>query len=284
MSRICAPIAIALGAATSGCSTGPARVEAPIEIPIELRGGMPTTTVTVGGKALSLFVDLGGYGAIALTGAELRRVEVRYLADSTRSTNASGEIYESRRFVAPAVSLGGVLLGDLEGNEFVFPETAAPPDRNGYIGFALLSRFLLIVDYPGRSLRLYASGSKDAMTRECGDKLFEIDVVNGIAQSIADTDHGKLVFSWDTGSTRSVIRPSAVGASIQAGAPTLEAAASRAPPHRMAKFVLGSRDFGPQSFLPIDYRGVAVDGVLGTDFFASRVVCLDIGRGKGAVR
>jgi hypothetical protein len=240
---------------------------------------MPTTTVSVGGIELNLFIDLGGYSAIALTESELKRVVVRYLTDSTRSTNASGDIYESRRFVAPSVSLGGVVLGDLEGSEFVFPEAAAPPDRNGFIGFALLSRFLLIVDYPNRSLRLYASGSNDAMIRECGDKSFEIDVVNGIAQSIADTDHGRLVFSWDTGSTRSVVRPSAIGGRVRAGTPVSEAL-----PRTMAKFMLGSRDFGPQSFLPIDYRGVTVDGVLGTDFFASRVVCLDIGRGKGAVR
>ncbi|MDQ6922959.1 MAG: hypothetical protein M3Z74_02215 [Pseudomonadota bacterium] len=246
---------------------------------LELRGGMPTTTVYVGGTPLKLFVDLGGYSAIALTEGELRQVAVRYLTESTRSTNASGDIYETRRFIAPEVSLGGVLLGDLEGSEFVFPETAAPPDRNGYIGFALLSRFLLIVDYPGRSLRLYASGSKEAMIRECGDKSFEIEVVNGVAQTIADTDHGKLVFSWDTGSIRSVIRPSALGVSVKGGVPAPGAA-----PHRMTKFVLGSRDFGPQNFLPIDYRGVAVDGVLGTDFFVSRVVCLDIGRGKGAVK
>ena len=272
-------MAVAVGVVISGCSTTPGAIEPLIQVPLVLRSGMPTTTVSIGGTPLKLFVDLGGYSAIALTEGELRQVAVRYLTESTRSTNASGDIYETRRFIAPDVLLGGVLLGDLEGNEFVFPETAAPPDRNGYVGFALLSRFLLIVDYPGGSLRLYESGSKDAMIRECGDKSFEIDVVNGVAQTIADTDHGKLVFSWDTGSIRSVIRPSAVGVSVKAGVQT-----AGAPPHRMTKFVLGSRDFGPQSFLPIDYRGVAVDGVLGTDFFASRVVCLDIGRGKGAVR
>ena len=239
---------------------------------------MPTTTVSVGGTRLNLFVDLGGYSAIALTAAELNRVEVRYLTDSTRSTDASGDIQESRRFVAPAVSLGGVLFEDLEGSEFIFPEAAAPPDRNGFIGFALLSRFLLVVDYPSRSLRLYPSGSKDAMIRECGDQSFEVDVVNGIAQSIADTDYGKLVFSWDTGSTRSVVRPSVIGGRGRA------AAGSAASPQSIAKFMLGGRDFGPQSFLPINYRGVTVDGVLGTDFFASHTVCLDIGRGKGSVR
>ena len=280
MPGICLTIAAMIGVAMSGCSTTTVAIQPPIEVSLELRSGMPTTTVGVGGTPLRLFVDLGGYSAIALTPAELGKVQVRYLAESMRSTNASGDIYETRRFVAPGVSLGGVLLGNFEGTEFVFPEAAAPPDRNGFIGFALLSRFLLVIDYPGRSLRLYASGSREAMVRECGDKSFDIDVVNGVAQSTADTDHGKLVFSWDTGSIRSVIRPSAVGISVQGAAsgPGLPAA------HRMNKFVLGSRDFGPQTLLPIDYRGVAVDGVLGTDFFASRVVCLDIGRGKGAVK
>ena len=268
-----------VGIAISGCSTTPVALEPPIKVPLELHRGMPTATVDIGGKPLRLFVDLGGHSAIALTGAELKRVPVRYLPETARSINASGEIYESRRFVVPGVSLGGVFLGDLEGSEFVFPETAAPPDRNGYIGFALLSRFLLVVDYPNRSLRLYRSGSKDAMLRECGDKSFEIDIVNGIAQSIADTDHGKLVFSWDTGSTRSVIRPRVVARGVETGA-----SGPGAMPYRIAKFVLGGRDFGPQQFLPIDYRGVAVDGVLGTDFFESRIVCLDIGQGKGAVQ
>src|ERR1700694_4941476 len=279
MSRICAATAAAVSAAIVGCSTAPGAIQPLIQVPLELRSGIPTAAVSIGGMQLNLFVDLGGYSAIALTEAELKRVPVRYLTDSTRSTNASGDIYESRRFVAPSVSLGGVLLGDLEGSEFVFPEAAAPPDRNGFIGFALLSRFLLIVDYPNTSLRLYASGSKDAMIRECGDKSFEIDVVDGIAQSIADTDYGRLVFSWDTGSTRSVIRPWAFGASLKPGLPI-----AAAPAQRIARFVLGGRDFGPQSFVPIDYAGLKVDGVLGTDFFASLVVCLDIGRGKGSVR
>src|ERR1700676_1018060 len=219
MSRICAALAMAVSAAIAGCSTTPGAIQPLIQVPLELRSGMPTTTVSIGGIELNLFVDLGGYSAIALTAAELKREPVRYLTDSTRSTNASGDIYESPRFVAPGVSLGGVLLGDLEGSEFIFPEAAAPPDRNGFIGFALLSRFLLIVDYPDRSLRLYASG----------DNSFEIDVVSGIAQSIADTDYGRLVFSWDTGSTRSVVRPSAIGRRVRAGAPGSEAL-----PHRMA--------------------------------------------------
>src|ERR1700687_6229971 len=200
MSRICAATAVAVSVAIAGCATAPGRIQPLIQVPLELRSGMPTAAVSIGGIELNLFVDLGGYSAIALTGAELKIVTVRYLTDSTRSTNASGDIYESRRFGAPSVSLGGVLLGDLEGSEFVFPEAAAPPDRIGFSGFALLSRFLLIVDYPTTSLRLYASGSKDAMIRECGDKSFEIDVVNGIAQSITDTDHGRLGFSWDTDS------------------------------------------------------------------------------------
>ncbi len=240
---------------------------------------MPTATIGIGGKPLRLFIDLGGHGALALTQNELMQVPVSYLTESIRSTNASGEIRESRRFVAPDVVLGGVSFGDLEGSEFIFPPTAAPPDRNGYIGFALLSRFLVVLDYAHQALRLYPSGSAEAFLRECGPETFVIDIVDGVPQSVVKTNSGRLVFSWDTGSTRSVIRPSAVG---RVASNTQDARGFQS--HMIESFVLGAKQFGPQAFVLIDYPGLAVDGVLGTDFFASHVVCLDIPQGAGAVR
>lgn len=264
--------------AVTGCANAPPGTPAPIRVPIVLRNGLPTATVEVSGKALSLFLDLGGYNAIALTPQELSRVPVTFLEGTVRSIQASGAIYESRRFVAEEVSLGGTSVGALEGSEFIFSEGAAPPDRNGYIGFGLLSRFLVVIDYPDRSVRLYPSGSSDALTRECGTRAFAVDVVDGVAQSTVDTEQGKLVFSWDTGSSRSVLLPSAIKRSRR----STESGPSAA--YRIGKFVLGEREFGLQDFLLIDYRGLTTDGVLGTDFFAPRVVCLDMGTGVGAVR
>ena len=263
----------------SGCASDSSVPVSPIRIPVELHGGMPTVSIGIAGKTLKLFVDSAGYNAIALTSDELRDVPVKYSGESTRSTNASGEIYESRRFVAPDVVLGGVAIGDLDGGEFVFPAAAAPPDRNGYIGFALLSRFLFVLDYPNHEIRLYPSGSTAAFASECGAKQFDIDIVNGVAQSVAHTSDGALAFSWDTGSTRSVIRPSAIGMTTDA-AKGVRAMRS----HRMSRFALGAQDAGPQDFVVIDYAGIGVDGVLGTDFFRSRVVCLDFPQGAGAFR
>ena len=263
----------------AGCATAPAAIEPPIVVPLEVRNGLPTVTATIGGVPLRLFLDLGAYSAVALTGAELQRVPVRVLPEPIRSTNAAGDIVESRRFVAPDVVLGGVALGDLDGNEFAFPANFAPPDRNGYLGFALHSLFLLVFDYGGGALRLYRTGATDALRRECGTQSFAIDVVNGIAQSTVATGHGTRVFSWDTGSRRSVVRPSVVGQSPGPGS-----AGTGVATRQIGSFVLGGRELGPQTFVLIDYRGITVDGVLGTDFFATRVVCLDIGRGVGAVR
>ena len=73
MSRICTAIVAAVSAAIAGCSTTPGPIQPLIQVPLELRSGMPTTTVSVGGTPLRLFVDLGGYSAIALTpGVEAR--------------------------------------------------------------------------------------------------------------------------------------------------------------------------------------------------------------------
>ncbi len=273
------PAIAAVAFLTAGCAADSPVPVSPIRIPVELHGGMPTVSVGIAGKTLKLFVDSAGYNAIALTSDELRDVPVKYSGESTRSTNASGEIYESRRFVAPDVVLGGVAIGDLDGGEFVFPAAAAPPDRNGYIGFALLSRFLFVLDYPNHEIRLYPSGSTAAFSRECGAKQFDIDIVNGVAQSVAHTSEGALAFSWDTGSTRRVIRPAAIGVAAE-GAPRMRSTRT----HRMTRFVLGAKDAGPQDFVVIDYPGIGVDGVLGTDFFRSRVVCLDFPQGAGAFR
>ena len=263
----------------TSCATD-GRVSAPpIDLPLELRSGMPTVTVDIGGKPLRLFVDLGGYSAVGLTSGELRQVHVEYLSESIRSTNAAGEINESRRFAVPDVALGGVSLGELAGSEFIFAADAAPPDRNGYIGFALLSRFLLVIDYPSRSLRLFRSGEPGVLLRECGPKTFEVQVVDGVAQSTAKTDYGWRVFSWDTGSTRNVIRPSVVGRADTRATMTREITSQR-----VTSFVLGGHEFGPQQFAVIGYPALGVDGVLGTDFFSSRVVCLDIPQGIGAAR
>jgi hypothetical protein len=174
--------------------------------------------------------------------------------------------------------LGDLPLGDIEGGESTFGD-AAPPDRNGYIGMPVLGRYLLVLDYPRKRVRLYKSGNSEAFSRECGARTFRVDFVNGIAQSIGSTEFGDRLFLWDTGATDNVIRPSAlpptqaVGRQIDDGPPVTY----------IERLELAEQNIGPQQFRIVPFGAPAVDAYLGADLFLSRKVCLDIPQRKGAV-
>ena len=247
------------------------------EIPIELRHGMPTVDVTVGGAPLRLFLDLAGYQPIALTAAEIGRVKIDLLPEVTRFRNSEGEVLEARQFMARAVAIAGFDVGDLQGGESI-PGRSAPPDGNGYIGRPVLQRFLLVLDYPNRRVRFYASGNDAAMRGECGSRRFRIDLADGIVRSVADTEFGPRLFVWDTGTTHNFIRPSVLpagmtGTKIDDGGPVIEIEHVR----------LDGHDVGPQQFRLVPFGAPAVDGFLGAGLLSSHKVCLDVGRNVGAI-
>ena len=249
------------------------------EIPIEIRHRLPTVDVRVSGELLKLFLDLGGHQAIALTPSELSRTNVRFRARSSQFRNSRGQVLESRQFVAENVVLGSFPLGDLEGGESIFGDSV-PPDRNGYIGMPVLGRYLLVVDYPAKRIRLYKSGDASALRSECGENTFPVALVNGIAVTAGSTENGNHLFLWDTGSTDNVFRPSAlpsdtaVGRRIDDGPPVVN----------IHGLKLGGYDVGSQEFRLVQFGAPAVDAVFGEGLFAKRRVCLDIPQGKGAMR
>ena len=246
--------------------------EALTKIPFELRSQLPTAKVNVGGQSIPLFIDLGGHLPVALSKGALRQVKVNYTGTSLKWRDWTGTIHESKRFVAPDVMIAGTSFGDLQGAEFNFPESADAADPKGYIGFGLLKNYLLVFDYILGVLRLYPSGDPTAIEAECGSQHFPIQVADGVVQSVIGTDKGKLIFQWDTGSTRNVIRPSSIG---EAGTPMR--------PFR--SFQIGEKQLTAQVVFEVrEFAAPAVDGVLGTDFFASRVICFDVKTGRGAIR
>lgn len=267
----------------AGCSLlSPQSVRVPeplAEIPIEIRHRLPTVEVKVSGEIFKLFLDLGGHRAIALTSAELSRAQVRFLSTSSQFRNSTGQILQSRNFVAENVLLANFPLGDVEGGESLFGD-AAPPERNGYIGMPILGRYLLVTDYTAKRIRLYQSGDHAALEQECGSRTFRVALVNGIAQSVGSTEFGERLFLWDTGATDNVIRPASLppdkgtGRRIDDGPPVVNIESLR----------LGEYDVGPQEFRVVPFGAPAVDAYLGHGLFSSRKVCLDIQQGKGAIR
>lgn len=249
------------------------------ELNIEVRSGIPNTEVLIAGQSFKLFIDLGGFRAISLTTAELARSNVKFVDKSDRYKNASGKAFETRQFIAPSVSVGGVSFGDLEGGEIAYAEGEGPPDGNGYIGMGLLGKYLVVFDYPGGRVRLYQSGDYGSLRRECGDNLFPIIMKNGVAASIGQTEYGELLIEWDTGTTHNFLRPSTLPKFVSEGSKLDDGS----PVTTLSKLSMGGKDYGPLDFRLVQFAMPAVDGVLGAGLLSARKVCLDLPKQQGAI-
>jgi hypothetical protein len=276
--------AFAVALLCGACSTVDPRLEQAkpvplVEIPIELRQRLPNVEVLISGQRFKLFVDLGGFHAISLTTAELERADVRLVDNPDTFFNSAGKMFESRRFTAPDVVIGGASFGELDGGELLFDDALAPPDRNGYIGMGLLGQFLVVLDYPARRIRLYPSGDGRALAAECGRNTFEVSLVDMVAQSVVRTELGDLRVEWDTGATHNFIRPATVARGRDAARRT-DAAQSTV---TLASVRLAAQELGPLEFRVAQFRAPVLDAIFGTSFFLSRKVCLDLPQGRGAI-
>jgi hypothetical protein len=248
--------------------------EAKAVVPFELQSGLPTAEVNVGGKLVTLFLDSGAFSAIALTPSSLAELSVNFSGTVQKWRDSRGTVFQSRGFSVPNVTLGGVEFGPLEGTEFLQGQETVLP-QSGYLGFAFLRHYLAVFDYPAGRLRLFESGDELAMDANCGKGRFHFKVVNGVMQSDVETDAGPLLFQWDTGSTQTVLRPSAVGVQPSDQTPSMKS---------FARFEVGGMALGRTVVTFREFRAPAVDGVIGSDLLSSRVLCLDASRQIGALR
>ncbi len=264
----CALVAPAIAQVTSS-SSGDV-----IRIPFEVnRTGLPTLNVVVNKAPRSVFLDYGGYAALAIKTRALAGAAVTFTGEVQRSGDAQGNELISRKFNAPVISAGSGTWRNVSGTEL--PESPAfrfPQD--GYVGFALLRSYLSVFDYEKGELRLYSAGDRQAMARECGAEKFPIQVVDGVTLTKARVGYGERTFQFDTGSNMDLVRPRAVpGKEPKAGSTVT-----------VNGFALGGSRPVNRSFLVIPYQAPDVDGVLGRPFFAEHVVCLDPTDGWGGVR
>jgi len=241
-----------------------------VSVPLDIQSGLPTLRATVSGKPVTLIVDLGGYKGIALTASALSKLQVTYDSRTEIWRNAEGEVFTAKLFSAPDVKIGEQSVGSVDGIEYA----TNIPGVDGYIGFAVLRNYTLVLDYPRNELRIYPPTS-GALEHECGlIHPISFEVVSGVVQSKVKTDAGELVFQWDTGASESVLRPSALNLD-----PTNPISS-----HVFLHFSLGGKDFGRKRLPLHEFVAPNVDGVLGTEFFGDKMVCLDFSKKTAAIK
>jgi len=257
------------------CSAHQPVPPAAIHVPFELQHGLPTIQATVGGKSVSLILDLGGGSMLALTTASLQKVTVNFTGKTHQFSDSAGNITRTRDYIAPHFVSGGLVLDQLAGNE-LSGRKSFPWD--GYLGIGVLKRYLLVFDYPQHELRLYPSGARAVMRKECGDASIPIELVKGVVQSTVATDHGTLTFAWDTGSSLDIVRPAAVGKAYK---PSSDGSLQTI---TFKRFSMNSRNYEPVEMALMPFTAPAVDGFIGSPFMHTRVVCIDPGAGVAAIR
>ncbi|MBU6246991.1 MAG: hypothetical protein KGN77_04480 [Xanthomonadaceae bacterium] len=248
----------------------------PIRVPIRLEHGLPTTQATIGGKPVTLFIDIGNYQVVGLKTAVLARVPVTFTGDAESWRDASGRVFSSRIFHATGLAAGGLAVARFDGNELIGDPGNGDYPQDGLIGFGLLHRYQMVFDEAGGQLRLYPSSAQGVLQAECGSVGGPLRVENGVLVSEVQTDRGPLRVQWDTGASNDVLRPSSIASRVK------DADLLRR--YTFDRFDVAGQGAAAQTFVMRPFRAPDVDAVLGTGFFARHVVCLDPGHGRVAFR
>lgn len=255
----------------------------PVRLPVRLIQSSPVATITVGDRPVQAIVDTGG-GQLMLSRAVIDAAGGVKLADTQVSYDASGNEYVHARFRIPLVNIAGRVLRDTIVIE-------APPTRAGegppvpnIIGRRFLSEYLVVVNYADEAITLWPPDAGSADRAKCGDTRIPMerteDEEPNLAVSVFETPAGRLRLAWDTGATFSIL-PVTMAEKLRPA--TISRGDTEFYPSKM--LAAAGQDFGPVEFVlqpmqpPKDFQGV-----LGTNFFAKHVVCLDYRRREIRVR
>ncbi len=107
--------------------------------------------IQVGTEIIQLAIDTGSTAAPIMVSTDvLRQVNASYTGRTQENYDALGQKYESKEFVLTNVSVGGLVLEEVTGVEFLFPFKTP-----GIIGMPFLRYFNVLMDYPNQKFGLY---------------------------------------------------------------------------------------------------------------------------------
>ena len=276
--RVASPrrsLVLATLAATLAACSAPPRFEVdpvatPAEsvVPLVLARNRALLDAQIGAEHVTLLLDLGADQAIGLSPASATRVGARFTGGTKSVSDAFGRSTDCRRYVLPDCTLGSLALHDVEGWEQPGDLDDEEHRVEGVVGWRLLERFGVLLDFPSRKLTLVSGGAAPAGR----------DVAGWTALPVAPTDDGMSAsvsiegrpreLLLDTGANWSVLKKGRV-------------ADDRLTEHGGVGFfhasgiAAGEHQLGPLDFAVLDLQYPRGDGILGFNFFAARAVWID---------
>jgi len=247
-----------------------AATDRPVVVPIRLLGSFAVVTVNVDGNDVPLVFDSGSSGSVSLTQAAIDRVQALPTGETSRGMDAKGNVIQYPKFKFHRIRIGTALFQEVIGELDVHDPSyqATQVGQQGFLGTALLKGYKVVLDYRHRRMTLISLGSTKDQSAGCkGTPVPFSPAWHGEPAAEAHIDLGRLTVWWDTGAPTSVLskRFTEAAGSRQSGDTLMS-----------KRLTLGGTDFGPLQFGVQDLTLPAgFDGMIGYNFFAHHVVCMD---------
>jgi hypothetical protein len=239
-------------------------------IPIRLSGNFALVEVRIGGKDIPLLFDTGDSRGILLAQPVIDRIKAKPVGQSSKVIDLKGNVVESPHFEIPRLQIGSVEFENVIADLDVHDPSYQPDQygQQGFLGTALLKPYQVVIDYSRLTLTLIAPGSSRARSGACrGATVPFVEQWRGEPVTEAETELGRVVLWWDTGSPLSFLTTRFARQAL----PKITEG-----PMLSDRLGLGGSEFGPWPFEVVDFAlPPGFEGFIGYDFYAQHVVCMD---------
>lgn len=249
---------LALAVLLAGCGPETFTVVTPApgsstSLPLVVEDNRPRVEVLVNGKPVWLLVDTGAEATIWLEHDAAVEVGALFTGTASMYSDAYGHTFRACNYELEECRLGDIVLRNVQGRECARSE----PGIRGILGWRLLEKFRVLLDYPGKRMTL---GLPDGVSTEGWTRIPFRATSWGIVTE-ATCDGKAAEFVWDTGASRMVAKTGSVTEVVEELA--------------VKSVVIGGRDFGPFTFVILDMSDPPGDGLVGHDFFEKHRVVID---------
>ena len=262
--RSAALLALCLSAEAFAASSADGTV-----VPLRIRGNFPLVEVKVGGKRVPLLFDTGDSRRILLAQADIDRAKGKPTGASSKVIDVKGNVIEAPQFEIPRLQIGSIEFTKVVAELDVHDPSYMPDQhgQEGFLGTALLKPYQVVIDYPRGTLTLAVPGSSRARAECRGTPAPFVEQWRGEPVTEVDTDLGRAVLWWDTGTPLSIL----ISRFAQRAQPGLKEG-----PLTSRRLLVGGTEFGPWTFEVVDLTlPPGFEGFVGYDFYARHVVCMD---------
>jgi len=178
-------------------------------VPLRLSRHFPIIVATIDGLDVPLVLDSGDQSTVALQQSVLDKIKAVPTSESTQLQFAKGPTVKSAKFRIPRLQIGQTVFTDVIGRLDVHDPSYQATDvgQKGFFGTGLLKPYEVVLDYRNRTMTLIPRESSEGPSESCRGTAvpFASKEAPGEPVTEVDTDLGKFLAWWDTGSPISAI-------------------------------------------------------------------------------